>query len=41
MKRRLWLIVMVVALLTLALGGWAVDAGRWAVTGSRYRLRPA
>jgi hypothetical protein len=41
MRRRLWVIMVVVALLTLALAGWAVDAARWAATGSGLRLRPA
>jgi hypothetical protein len=41
MTRRLWLALMVVALLVLALGGWAVDAARWAATGSALRLRQA
>ena len=38
MKRRLYLTVLVVALLTLALGGWAVQAVRYGLTGPRRAL---
>jgi hypothetical protein len=41
MTRRLWLIVIALALLTLAVGGWAVDGVRWAAAGLRPGLRPA
>jgi hypothetical protein len=41
MTRRLWLILVVVALLVLAVAGWAVDGVRWAAAGLRPGLRPA
>jgi hypothetical protein len=37
MKRWLYIGTLLVALLVLALGGWAVDAVRYALTGPRRR----
>ena len=42
MQLKLWIIVIGVALLLLALGGWAVDGIRWALRGGPVRrLAPA
>jgi hypothetical protein len=40
-KRRLGLALVLGGLLLLAVGGWAVEAVRWTLTGSRERLQPA
>lgn len=37
MKGRVYLIVFALGLVLLALGAWAVDGLRWALTGSRTR----
>lgn len=35
MKRTLWLLILAFALVLLAVGGWAVNGVRWALTGPR------
>jgi len=37
MKLKFWLVVIGLALLILALGGWAVEGVRWTLTGGRSR----
>lgn len=37
MKRRLFLIALVIGILVLALGGWSVQGLRWLATGSPQR----
>jgi hypothetical protein len=40
MKRRLWMLALVLAVVLFAVGGWAVEGARWALTGSRGRTAP-
>jgi hypothetical protein len=40
-RRRLSFLLLALLLLVLALGGWAVDGARWALTGRRTRLAAA
>ena len=40
MKRKLFFLLLVTGLLLLALGGWAVQGARWAVTGGWSRGLP-
>jgi hypothetical protein len=40
-RRRLSFLLLALLLLVLALGGWAVDGARWALTGRRARLAAA
>jgi hypothetical protein len=37
MQLKLWIVVIGLALLLLALGGWAVDGLRWALRGGPVR----
>jgi hypothetical protein len=41
MKRRLLFIVLALAVVLVAVGGWTVEGLRWALTGSRGRPAPA
>jgi hypothetical protein len=41
MKRSPLLVLLALALVVLALGGWAVDGLRWALSGPRARGRLA
>lgn len=41
MKRRLLFLALALAIVLVAVGGWAVDGVRWALTGSRGRPVPA
>jgi hypothetical protein len=41
MKRKLFFILIATGLIVLALGGWTVDAMRWAVGGGEGRTAPA
>jgi hypothetical protein len=40
-RRRLTFLLLALLLLLLAIGGWAVQGARWALTGRRGRLAPA
>jgi hypothetical protein len=40
-RRRLSLVLLALVLLVLAIGGWAVDGARWALTGRRARMATA
>jgi hypothetical protein len=40
-RRRLWFLALVLAIVLVAVGGWAVEGARWALTGSRGRALPA
>jgi hypothetical protein len=40
-RRRLSFILLALLLLVLAVGGWAVEGARWALTGRRARLAAA
>jgi hypothetical protein len=40
MKRKLFFILLATGLVLLALGGWAVQGARWAVTGGWARGLP-
>lgn len=40
-RRRLSFLLLALLLLVLAIGGWAVEGARWALTGRRARLAPA
>jgi hypothetical protein len=40
-RRRLTFLLLALLLLLLAIGGWAVEGARWALTGRRGRLAPA
>jgi hypothetical protein len=41
MKRTLLILLLAVGLLLLALGGWAVQGARWALSGGTRRRRLA
>jgi hypothetical protein len=41
MKRRLLFLALALAIVLVAVGGWAVEGVRWAFTGSRGRPAPA
>jgi hypothetical protein len=41
MKRRLSFFLLALILLVLAVGGWAVEGARWALSGRRPRLATA
>jgi hypothetical protein len=41
MKRRLLFIVLALAVVLVAVGGWTVEGVRWALIGSRGRPAPA
>lgn len=40
-RRRLGFLLLAFVLLLLALGGWAVEGARWALTGRRARMATA
>ena len=40
-RRRLSFFLLALLLLVLAIGGWAVEGARWALTGRRARLATA
>jgi hypothetical protein len=40
-RRRLSFFLLALLLLVLAIGGWAVDGARWALSGRRTRLATA
>jgi hypothetical protein len=40
-RRRLSFFLLALVLLVLAIGGWAVEGARWALTGRRARLSAA
>jgi hypothetical protein len=41
MKRRLILFLLALLVLVLAVGGWAIEGARWALTGRRARVATA
>jgi hypothetical protein len=41
MQRRLILLLLGLLVLVLAVGGWAIQGARWAVTGRRARVATA
>jgi hypothetical protein len=40
-KRRLLFVVFALVIVLVAVGGWAIEGMRWALTGSRGRPAPA
>jgi hypothetical protein len=40
-RGRLAFLLLALLLLVLAVGGWAIEGARWALTGRRGRLAPA
>jgi hypothetical protein len=40
-RRRLTFLLLALLLLVLAIGGWAVEGARWALTGRRARMAAA
>jgi hypothetical protein len=40
-KRRLLFVVFALVIVLVAVGGWAIEGARWALTGSRGRPAPA